>query len=106
MELEEYEKIAKEYGLYLVIIHPNGNKNLISVMDNDVDYELDDKYLVTKKRYSYTEIERVLKIAKELALKVNKEYIPFYSRFCSFTEEKYFNTKTYEKLIEEIEGYI
>lgn len=106
MELEEYYNVAKEIPLHLIIIHPKGDNRKIKVIDNQFNWEINDFRLVTKKMYSYIELERVLKIAKELAIKTNKEYIPFNSRYCKFKEEEYSNTKICDELIEEIDGYI
>jgi hypothetical protein len=106
MTLEEYFDIAGEINLHLLIIHPRGDNRKIKVIDNQFDWEANDFRLVTKKMYSYIELERVLKIAKELAFKTDKEYMPFDSRYCKFKEEKYNSDKINDELIEEIESYI
>jgi hypothetical protein len=106
MELEEYYDKAREINLHLLIIYPRGDKRKIKVIDNQFDWEANDFRLVTKNLYSYIELERVLKIAKELANKTNKEYISFESRYCKFKEEDYGYDNINEELIEEIESYI
>lgn len=106
MELDEYFNIAGKINLHLLIIHPRGDKKKIKVIDNQFDWEANDFRLVTKKLYTYIELERVLKIAKELANKTNKDYISFESRYCKFKEEDYKCNSITEELIEEIESYI
>lgn len=106
MELEEYYKVAGRINLHLIMIYPKGDSSKIKIIDNQFDWEANDFRLVTKKLYSYFELERVLKIAKELANKTNKEYISFKSRYCKFKEEDYGYDNINEELIEEIESYI
>ncbi len=102
MTLKEYEEVAKKIGLFLAIIHPSGNKDEVTVVDNQMAWELDDYVLVSNKVYYWTRIEEVLSIARAFATLKGKKYIPFESRYCVFKEGDYRD----DKLIEGIKGYI
>lgn len=102
MTLKQYEEVAEQFGLFLAIIHPSGNKDEVTVVDSQMAWEIDDYVLVSNKVYYWTRIEEVLSIARALATLKGKKYTPFESRYCIFKEEDY----RYDELIEEIESYI